>query len=115
MSFKFLFLLLLLGNCIASAFSQFLLKRASEKQYDSFVSQYLNVQVIFAYSLFFAVVIVNTYLLRFLPLVIVNPVAESVPVVLSVISGKLFFKENISAVKFVGIFIVLCGVVLMVV
>ena len=53
MNDRILYILILIINCFASAISQILLKKAAQKNYDSFINQYLNIYVVFGYSLFF--------------------------------------------------------------
>lgn len=115
MSSKIIYILLLVGNCIISAISQILLKKAALKEYTSFIRQYLNINVIFAYALFFAVVILNTYILKFLPLTVVNPLSESLPYVFSIVSGGIFFSEKITLRKIIGALFIITGILVVVV
>lgn len=110
-----LFILVLIANCFLSAFSQTLLKKASLKDYSSFIRSYLNVLVICGYGLFFLVLYVNVFLLRVLPLSVVNPIAETLPIVLSFFAGRLFFKEKITAWKIIGMILVLSGILIIII
>lgn len=114
MNSYFIYILLLIANCVISAISQILLKKAALKEYKGFIWQYLNVRVIVAYTLFFGVVVLNTYILKFLPLTVVNPLSESLPYVLSIISGYFFFEEKITWRKIVGALVIVCGIVIIV-
>lgn len=115
MSSKIIYILLLIGNCIISAISQILLKKAALKEYTSFISQYLNIDVIVAYALFFCVVILNTYILKFLPLTVVNSLSESLPYVFSIVSGGIFFSEKITLRKVIGTLFIISGILVVVV
>lgn len=106
---RVLYILVLIINCFISAFSQVLLKKASLKDYGSFLKQYLNAYVILGYGLFFVVLFLNVYLLRKLPLAVVSPVGESLPIVLSFVSGRLIFNEKFSARKINGTVVILLG------
>lgn len=102
-------LLILIFNCIISAYSQILLKKAARREYSTFVFQYLNMYVISSYLLFFLVIIINVFLLRYLPISIVNPIAEVLPIILSFVSGIIFFEEKLSKVKILGITVIIAG------
>lgn len=108
----FLLVVILICNCFISAFSQILLKKASMKGYDSFFRQYFNIYVISGYGLFFLVLCVNIFLLKYLPMTIVNPIGETIPIVLSFLSGHFLFSERITRRKLIGIVLILCGTAL---
>ena len=101
--------LILIMNCFISAFSQVLLKKASLRDYKSFIRQYFNLYVLFGYGLFFLVLFVNVILLRKLPLTVVSPVGESLSIVLSFLSGWFIFKEKLSTRKVIGAVVILFG------
>lgn len=65
--------------------------------------------VISSYLLFFLVIIINVFLLRYLPISIVNPIAEVLPIILSFVSGIIFFEEKLSKVKILGITVIIAG------
>lgn len=106
---------LLLVICIVSALSQVLLKKAAKKEHATFISQYLNFEVIFAYFLFFVVVIVNSLLLRYIPYSVASVFSESMPCVLAIISGVFFFHEKISRHKLLGILMIMIGIIFIVI
>lgn len=114
MNSEFFYILLLAITCFVSAVSQVLLKKAALKEYPSFLRQYLNVRVILAYFMFFAVVLANTYILRFIPMVVVSPVAETLPYVLSIVFGRIFFCEKITVRKICGAVIIIIGIIFIV-
>lgn len=105
---------LLLLICIVSAFSQVLLKKAAKKDHLTFISQYLNFEVIFAYSLFVIVVVVNSLLLKYIPYSVASTISESTPCVFAIISGAVFFSEKISRQKLLGILLIVSGIVIIV-
>lgn len=115
MNDRILYILILIINCFASAISQILLKKAAQKNYDSFINQYLNIYVVFGHSIFFIVVVVNIYLLKVLPLIILNPIGEALPIILSFISGKVFFAEKFTLKKILGMIFVLLGIVFIII
>ena len=112
MNNNFLLILILIANCFLSAFSQVLLKKASLKDYSSFIRSYLNVLVICGYGLFFLVLCVNVFLLRVLPLSVVNPIAEALPIVLSILAGRVLFGERITKRQIYGELLIVIGIVI---
>ncbi len=100
--------------CVLSAFSQVLLKKSAGKEYNSFLRQYLNFYVITGYVIYIVVLIVNIYILKFIPLSIMSAISESLPFLLSFISGRIFFNEKITKQKIIGGIIILCGIILLV-
>ena len=99
MNNKFVYIFVLIISCFVSAISQVLLKKAALKEYPTFMRQYLNVRVVLAYFMFFAVVVANTYVLRFIPMTVMNPISETLPYVLSIIFGRVFFGEKLTIRK----------------
>ncbi len=114
MNSKFFYILLLIASCFVSAVSQVLLKKAAQKEYTSFVRQYLNVLVVLAYFLFFAVVFANIYILRFIPMTVMTPIAETLPYVLSIVFGCIFFDEKITVKRIIGSIIIILGIIIVV-
>ena len=108
---RFIYTLLLIIMCIISAFSQVILKKASLNTYPRFLGQYLNPLVICGYSLFFLVVSVNIYILRFLPMTIMMTVSESLSPLLSFVTGHIFFREQITKGKLIGGFFIIIGII----
>ena len=111
---NFIYILILVLMCFVSAFSQVLLKKASLHKYESFLQQYLNPYVICGYSLFFIVIAVNIYLLRHIPITVTSAISESLPLVLSFITGKIFFAESLSKQKIIGGILIIAGILVLV-
>lgn len=101
-------------NAFLSAISQTLLKKSANINYNKFILQYLNVYVILGYMIFFIVLFINIYVIKKLNLSIVSVFSESLPYILSIISGYIFFKEKITKNKIVGALIIVIGIILMV-
>ncbi len=111
----FIFIIFLIFSCLISAISQVLLKKSAQKQYNSFFKQYFNAYVIIAYLLFFIVVFANTYILRIIPMTIVNPIAETLPYIFSIIFGFFFFNEKITIRKILGSIIIIFGIIVLII
>lgn len=111
---SFIAVLILIVNCVVCAFSQVLLKKAALKDTKSILEQYLNIQVITAYGIFFIVLMINSILMRYLPLLIISPISEALPFVFSIIFGFIFFHERITKRKIIGIVLIAAGIYLIV-
>ena len=112
MSDKLKYIALLLLICFISAFSQVLLKKASLREYKSFIHQYLNLYVIEGYGLFLFVLVVDIFILRHLPIVICSVFAEATPLVFSLFTGKIIFGEKIQKRKLLGGIIIITGIII---
>lgn len=96
---------------IIAAFSQVILKKAAGKKYSSKLRSYLNPSVIFAYTLFFVTTIFSVTALRFIPLTLSAALTASVQVFVPVMS-RIFLHENISRRKWIGITVIVLGIVI---
>lgn len=110
MNNRLFYFLLLILTCLVSAISQVLLKKAAQKEYSSFLRQYLNIRVITAYVMFFFVIVGNTFVLKYIPLTVMNPIAETLPYILSIFFGYFFFNEKINIRKICGAVIIIIGI-----
>lgn len=107
---KWLLIIVMIANCFLSAFSQALLKKSALKEYSSPIRSYLNALVICGYGLFFVVLCVNVFLLKFLPLSVVSPVTEILPIGLSFVAGRLLFRESFPLRKIIGSVLIFAGI-----
>ena len=101
-------ILALLGQLIASV-SQMLLKKSSQKEYSSFIRQYLNVLVIGGYgllviSMFVAIVCYGH--MPYMYVVIIEPVGYILVMLLS----RIIFKEKVTRNKLFGMMMIICGI-----
>lgn len=100
--------LLLLGTFISSV-SQVILKKASQRQYESKIREYLNFPVIFAYTLFLLTTFMCIYAYKVVPLSF-GPVLESTSYLYVTIFGVLIFKEKITKKKLLALALILGGI-----
>ena len=96
---------------IIAAFSQMLLKKASQKQYSSFIRQYLNAYVITAYSLFVVSTLCTAIAMRQIPLSM-QPVWNSLGMVLVAFFSYFFFKEKLTSNKVKGVLLIVVGIII---
>lgn len=99
---------LLLGVFI-SAVSQVMLKKASQKKYDSWLREYLNPLVIFAYLLFFGTTVLSIIAYRGIPLSM-GPILEATSYIYVTIFGVTFFHEKLNRQKLFALALILCGI-----
>lgn len=106
-------LFLLLSNFIA-AVSQMLLKKSAMENHKSIIYEYLNWKVILAYAMFFGAVFADMYALKFVSISFV-PVLETSSYVFILIFSRLFFRERISLKQFIGISVIITGILIFVI
>lgn len=101
----------LIGSVLVASFSQLLLKKGAQGQYDSFLKQYLNPWVISGYILLFGSVFLTILGLRTLSYMNA-PVVEALGYVLVPILSAVFFHEKITLRKSVGIGCIVAGMII---
>ena len=94
-----------------SVISQLLLKLSARREYSSHIREYLNAYVIVAYGFFFLSTILTMLALSHIPLSI-SPVFDSMSYVLVPLLGWLVLREPVTRRQFVGMLVILAGVVL---
>ena len=99
-----------LGVIIAS-FSQVLLKKGAMRPHISFIRDYLNAPVIVGYAMMFLSVLAAMFAYRGMPMMTV-PIIEALGFVLVPVLSFFFFKEKFTRSKFVGIVIIIAGVII---
>lgn len=106
---KYLFIILLFISVFISAFSQILLKKSANIKHESFIKEYLNFRVIFAYFLFFTAVIIDLIALRYAPLSFV-PVIETSSYIFILVLSRIFLKEKMSKYQILGMLVIITGI-----
>lgn len=102
--------LLLLGVFV-SAISQVLLKKASQKSYDSVIKEYLNPLVIFAYMLFFGTTFLSILAYKGIPLSM-GPILEATSYIYVTIFGVCIFHEKMNRNKYLALALILSGIII---
>ncbi|MCR4717789.1 MAG: EamA family transporter [Lachnospiraceae bacterium] len=100
---------MLLGVFISSL-SQVLLKKEAVKEHKSFISEYLNVRVIVAYSIFFSATLLSLIAYKVVPLSY-GAIIEATSYIYVTIFGVIFFKEKVNAKKLLALILILAGIV----
>lgn len=110
MNSKIIFSLIYLSGVFISAIAQIILKKSAGKEYESKIREYLNPYVIIAYAIFFGATFCTIYAYKGVPLSFGPILAASEYVFVAVLS-KLFLKENINLKKFIGLSIIIAGII----
>ena len=100
--------LMLIGTFI-SAVAQVILKKAAQKQYDSFLKEYLNAPVVIAYFIFFAASLLAVFAYKVVPLSM-GAILESTGYIYVTLFSVLIFHERIGAKKILALLLIVGGV-----
>ena len=111
MNSKIIFSLIYLSGVFISAIAQIILKKSAGKEYESKIREYLNPYVIIAYAIFFGATFCTIYAYKGVPLSFGPILAASEYVFVAVLS-KLFLKENINLKKFIGLSVLIAGIII---
>ena len=111
MNSKIIFSLIYLNGVFISAIAQIILKKSAGKEYESKIREYLNPYVIIAYAIFFGATFCTIYAYKGVPLSFGPILAASEYVFVAVLS-KLFLKENINLKKFIGLSVIIAGIII---
>lgn len=111
MNEKVLFMLIFIFGVFISSVSQIFLKKSAEKEYSSWIKEYLNPRVIFAYAVFFAATLCTIIAYKKIPLSL-GPILESSGYFFVAVLSYLFLKEKISKKKMLGLAIIIIGIVI---
>ena len=99
---------MLFGTFISSV-AQVLLKKASQKHYDSVLQEYLNLPVITAYAIFFAATFLSIYAYKVVPLSM-GPIIEATGYIYVTIFGVTIFNEKINKQKIFALILIIGGI-----
>ena len=110
MNSKYLFALIYLAGVFVSAIAQILLKKSAGKTYDSKIKEYLNPYVIISYAIFFGATFCTIYAYKEVPLSLGPILAASEYIFVAVLS-KMVLKEHINLKKFIGLSVIVAGII----
>lgn len=102
------FFLMILAELIAST-SQILLKKSAEKEYPSFIREYLNILVIGGYGMLMVSMVISIFCydgLGYMGVVIMEPLGYIIVMFLS----RIVFKEKFTLRKLIGMTMILGGI-----
>lgn len=99
-----------LGVVIAG-FSQILLKKAAQKQYNKWIHQYLNMRVILGYSIMVLSTLCTVYAYQVIPLSMA-PAWDAFGQVVVVTLSWIILGEKINKKKRIGVTIIIIGILI---
>lgn len=105
------YICIFLISVFISSVSQILLKKSANKNYKSIIYEYLNPQVIIAYSIFFCSSLLTILAYKYVPLSM-GPILESSGYIFVTVLGYYYLHEKISKKKWVGMFCILVGILI---
>ena len=107
---------LILITAFGSAVSQILLNISNQKAFirKSIIFEYLNLYVLGSYGILFVVLLVNIYIMKYVPLKIAHAVAASTYFFVMILS-RIILKEKITLKKILGNILILSGIVIFVI
>lgn len=101
---------LVIVSVLAAAGAQMLLKRSAQKQYPSFIRQYLNPWVIGGYGIMGASLLLNIFCLSHGVQVKEISIIESLSYLFVPVLSWVFFKERITWRKASAIMVIIFGI-----
>ena len=106
-----MYMLLMFVCTFFSAISQVLLKQSANRTYKHPVLEYLNWRVLVAYSIFFTVLIINTYAYTQVEMKY-GPVIDAFTYVFVLLLSVGILKEKVSRGKMIGNIIIVLGIII---
>ena len=104
------FALIKIFGVVIASFSQILLKKSAMEKHTSTISENLNWKVFVAYGMFFMSTVIGIYSLRGISISF-STILESLSYILIPVLSMLFLNEKINRKQFIGIIIILVGVI----
>ena len=102
--------LIFLVSVFISSVSQIILKKSAKITYKSWWKEYLNLYVIVAYIIFILSTFITMYAYRGVPLSF-GPILEATGYIYVTIMSAFFLKEKVSKRKYIGVAIIILGVI----
>ena len=103
------FILIMAAGAFLTAVSQLLLKESANREHKNFLAEYLNWRVILAYSIFFGVLLLNTWCYTKVDMKF-GPVIDTAAYVFVLLFSWRILKEKISRGKIIGNLIIILGI-----
>ena len=107
---KTIFIIIYLAGVFVSSIAQILLKRSANKKYENRLKEYLNPYVIISYAIFFGATFCSIYAYKGVPLSF-GPILAASQYVFIAILSRIFLKEKIGFKKFIGLSVIVAGII----
>ena len=111
MNSKILFSIIYISGVFISAVAQILLKKSAGKKYENKIKEYLNPYVIISYAIFFGATFCTIYAYKGIPLSF-GPILAALEYIFVAVLSRMFLKERINLKKFIGLSIIVAGVII---
>ena len=111
MNEKIVFALIYIFGVLVSSISQIILKKSAQIDYGSRIKEYLNPRVIFAYIMFFGAMLCSVWAYKVIPLSL-GPILESAGYIFVAALSYFFLKEKITKKKFIGLSVIIIGIII---
>ena len=110
MNNKIVFILIYLAGIFVSSVAQILLKKSAGKKYANVIKEYLNPYVIISYAIFFGATFCSIYAYKGIPLSF-GPILAAMQYVFIAVLSRIFLKEKIGVKKFIGLSVIIAGII----
>ena len=111
MSKNFWFIIIYLSGIFISSIAQIILKKSTKKKYTSVIREYLNVQVIVSYGIFFLATFITIFAYKGINLS-VGPILAASEYIFVAFLSWLFLKEKINKKKLMGLSVIIIGIII---
>ena len=105
------YIMLFLFSVFISSVSQIILKKSTQIVYESRIKEYLNPKVVLAYSIFLIATLGTMWAYKVIPLSL-GPVLEATGYIWVTILGIILLREKVSKKKWVGLGLLLLGIII---
>lgn len=105
---QILYICILLGGVFIGSVSQVLLKKSSIKKHSSWIMEYMNPYVIFAYVLFFSTTLISVTAYKVISLSL-GAVLETTSYIYITFFSITIFKEKINGRKIIALCLIIFG------
>lgn len=103
--------IIILSSILLTSLSQILLKKSTEKKYNNIIREYLNLNVIFAYGMFFVTMFLNIIALKYITLKSMQ-VFMALSYFCVLILSRFILNEKITRKKLIGNIIIIIGIII---
>lgn len=105
-----MYIIVFIISVFVSSVSQIMLKKSANRVYENKLREYLNLTVIVAYGFFFLSSLLTVLAYKNVPLSL-GPILESSGYIWVSLLGLIILKEKINKQKWLGLFLIVLGIV----
>ena len=101
-------IIFLIFNVFLASLSQILLKTQANKHEDTFIKQFLNFNIIIAYTIILLITFINIFLYKYISLSLII-IIDSLGFIFVPLLSCFFFKEKLNKKQLIGILLIIFG------